>query len=46
MDLLSTKTTPTLKKAVTPDLLSKEAEKKDVESTTIPLNIVRTSIKV
>ena len=44
-DLLWSKTTPTLRKAA-PDLLSKSVEKKDVENTTIPLNIVRTAINM
>lgn len=39
-DLLSTKTTPTLKQAA-PDLLSKTAERQDITKSVIPLNLVR-----
>ena len=45
-DLLWSKTTPTLRKAATPDLLSKTEEKKEVKDTTIPLNIVSTALNL
>lgn len=44
-DLLSVQT-PTLRKAATPDLLSKTTEQQEVKNTTIPLNIVKASINV
>ena len=40
-DLLSAKTTPALRKAETPDLLSKQTEKKDIMKTAVPLNLVK-----
>lgn len=46
-DLLWSKTQVIpLKKAVTPDLLSTKTEEKEVNDTTIPLNIVRSAINV
>lgn len=40
-DLFASKTTPTLRKAATPDLLSKATEERDIRTTTLPLNLVR-----
>lgn len=44
-DLFAPSTTPTLRKAVTPNLLNVNTEQKDIKDTTIPLNLVRASIK-
>ena len=40
-DLLWSKTTPNLRKAATPDLLSKTTETKDIRKTALPLNLVK-----
>lgn len=37
--------TTSLRKAATPDLLSRTTEEKDIRTTTLPLNLVRASIK-
>ena len=45
-NLLWSKTTPTIRKSATPDLLSKTEEKKEIKDTTIPLNIVSTALNL